>query len=447
LGTDFPQKSPAIMNSKLLQMWINLRSSFWFIPTLMIFAAALLAAALVEADAYLGSQLTERFPLVFGTNALGARSILSTIASSMIGVAGVTFSITIVVLSQTSAQYTSRILRNFMRDRANQVVLGVFVSVFVYCLLVLRSVRGGEESCVPSLSVATGILLGIVGIGFLIFFIHHVATSIQASTIISRIGNETLNVIDGLYPEHHRGEGEDSAEAASHVRDNSWAEVPSTQMGFVQSVDTEGLMHWAEKNQTLVHMRRGVGEFVIAGEPLLAVARKDVLVGKFAANLNAFFGVASFRTIEQDAAFGIRQLVDISLKALSPGVNDTTTAVTCLHHLGAILGRLNGRKIPGEIRRRAGSIRLIARIQTHRYFVDEALSQIRRDARGNVAIHLTMLEAVEAAIQREMSDERRAVFMDHVRRMEQVVDKHVEDREDLGIVRARIQDVAAMMCR
>ncbi len=430
------------MNSKLLQMLIRLRSSFWFVPTLMILAAAVLAAAMVEADAALGTELTERFPIVFGTNAQGARNILSTIASSMIGVAGVAFSITIVALSLASGQYTSRILRNFMRDRANQTVLGVFVSIFVYCLIVLRSVRGGEESFVPSLSVATGILLGIVGIGFLIFFIHHVATSIQASTIISRIGTETLNVIDTLYPQEHGGEEEGSEEADACLGEHAWTEVPSGHTGYLQTVDTAGLMEWAGKNRTIVHMRRGLGEFVAAGQPILALARNGAPTQEQVAELNACYGVASFRTIEQDAAFGIRQLVDISLKALSPGVNDTTTAVTCLNYLGAILRRLSGRKIPGQVRRHDGEIRLIARIQTHPYFVDEALSQIRRDARGNVAIHLAMLEAVETAVRPGTGPVRRATYLGHLRRLDRVVDDQVKDPDDREILRRRLREVA-----
>lgn len=411
----------------------------------MILMSVIVGSLMVEVDGRFGNYVTERFPRTFGSNPEGARTILSIIASSMIGIAGVTFSITIVVLSLASAQYTSRVLRNFMRDRANQMVLGVFVSIFVYCLIVLRTIRGGEESFVPSLSVTLGILLGIVGIGFLIFFIHHVATSIQASIIISRIGEETTTVIEGLYPEPHSGEAEEPGEAESLIEGNSWTNIPSNSTGYIQNVDIEGLMEWAAENRTILRMVRGPGEFVIAGNPILAIVRTNPPVDSAVDELNAFLGIVSHRTIEQDAAFGIRQLVDIALKALSPGVNDTTTAVTCLDYLGAILKSLIARKIPGQIRTQDDHVRLIARTQTWQYFADEALSQIRQSARGNIAIHLAMLNAITSALNDHVSAGRRKILQDHVTRMGRVADEHVTDPDDLAVVRQRLKEAEAAL--
>ena len=178
---------------KLRTLFIQLRSSLWFLPTLMVFGSAALAAILIELDTRLNLKLVTEFPRLFGAGAEGSRGMLSSIASSMITVAGVTFSITIVALSQASNQYSSRILRNFMRDRGNQTVLGVFLGVFTYCLLVLRSIRGGDENrFVPSLSVFGALVLALVGISFLIFFIHHVASLLQASNVISAAAQETV---------------------------------------------------------------------------------------------------------------------------------------------------------------------------------------------------------------------------------------------------------------
>lgn len=139
-------------------------------------AAVGLAALIISIDANVKLSFVDNWPLLFGSGAEGARGLLSAVASSMITVAGVVFSITIVALSLTSSQYTSRVLRNFMRDRVNQTVLGVFVGIFAYCLVVLRTIRGGDEGAfVPSLAVLGGLLLAFVGIGFLIYFIHHIA--------------------------------------------------------------------------------------------------------------------------------------------------------------------------------------------------------------------------------------------------------------------------------
>ena len=188
--------------NKLLHLWEDLRTSLWFVPTLLISGAVALAVGLVEVNSSMdGERLAERWPRLFGAGAEGARAMLSAIASSMITVAGVTFSITVVALALASSQYTSRILRNFMRDRANQTVLGVFVGVFAYCLVVLRTIRGGDEGMfVPALAVLVAVLLAFVAIGFLIFFIHHIAASIQATSIIEAAAGETLQAVDRLFP-------------------------------------------------------------------------------------------------------------------------------------------------------------------------------------------------------------------------------------------------------
>lgn len=429
------------MKTKLLQLWISLRSSFWFIPALLIFAAVVLAFVMVGLDAGAGADFTRHYPRVFGASPEGARSILSGVASSMISIAGVTFSITIVALSLTSAQYTSRVLRNFMRDRANQAVLGVFLSIFVYCLIVLRTVRGGSDSFVPALSLMTGIVLGIIGIAFLIFFIHHVANSIQAATVISNIGRETIAVIAELYPEPCTAETETPEAHDQWMRENFWTVIPSACAGYVQTVDAEGLMAWAEQNQTIVLVRRGIGEFVIAGQPIAAIARTGNPPAATIKALNACFSVSSYRTSEQDVGFGIRKLVDISLKALSPGINDTTTAVTCLHYLGAVLNALSRQTIPAELCRRDGQVRLIARTQSYAFLVAEALDQIRQVAGSNVVIHCSLLEAIGAAHHPELGQARRKILLQHAAHVLKTADANVPDDADRATIRSRFDQV------
>ena len=158
--------------------------------------------ALVEAHSTGSAQWLARWPRLFGASAEGARGMLSTIAGSMMTVVGVTFSMTLVSLALASSQYTSRILRNFMRDRVTQVVLGIFTGIFAYCLIVLRTIRGGDEGgFVPSLAVFFAVVLAMGGIGVLIFFIHHIAASIQASSIIASVADETMVAVDRLFPQ------------------------------------------------------------------------------------------------------------------------------------------------------------------------------------------------------------------------------------------------------
>jgi uncharacterized membrane protein len=169
----------------LWHLWTGLRASLWFIPSLIVATAITLALLAVEADAHVNNaELLRSFPRLFGGGAEGSRAMLSTIAGSIMTVAGVSFSITIATLAQASSQYTPRILRNFMSDRANQVVLGVFVGIFAYCLVVLRTIRGSNGVVfVPSIAVLLSVALALVGVAFFIFFIHHTAKSLQASKI------------------------------------------------------------------------------------------------------------------------------------------------------------------------------------------------------------------------------------------------------------------------
>lgn len=187
--------------NKIKLLWTSWTASLWFAPSVMVCAAIVLAVATLKIDASISFDLANRFPNLFGAGADGSRAMLSTIAGSIITVAGLTFTLTITALAQASNQYTSRILRNFMSDRVNQRALGFFVGLFVYCLIVLRTIRGGDENkFVPYLSVVAAFLLALVGIGVLIYFFHHIAASIQASNIISAVTNETFKAVDKLFP-------------------------------------------------------------------------------------------------------------------------------------------------------------------------------------------------------------------------------------------------------
>ena len=177
--------------NKLKHLGSNLRASFWFLPLLIVAFSTVLAVGLIDVDSSGSRDWMADWPRLFGAGAAGARGMLATIAGSMMTVVGVTFSMTLVTLALASSQYTSRILRNFMSDRVTQIVLGIFAGIFSYCLIVLRTIRGGDEGgFVPSLSVAFSVVLAIGGIGTLIFFIHHIASSIQASSIIASVAKE-----------------------------------------------------------------------------------------------------------------------------------------------------------------------------------------------------------------------------------------------------------------
>lgn len=436
--------------NKLKQLWSNVRSSLWFIPVLMVVVSAGLAAAFIEVDGRVNRELLVEYPRIFGAGADGSRGMLSSIAGSMITVAGLTFSLTVVAMAQASSQYTSRILRNFMRDRRNQFVLGFFVSIFVYCLIVLRTIRGGEEErFIPSLAVLFGLLLAILSVGVLIFFIHHIASSIQATFIISSAAEETIRAIEHLFPQEVGEEAGESEEAAvkAALAGRPWRVIPARSTGYVQDVDAEGMMKFARERDCVVRMERGLGAFVVKNSPLLSIAFKgtggDKPNEETVKELNGLFSVSRYRTIEQDATFGIRQIVDIALKALSPGVNDTTTAVVCIDYLGAILTALARRRIERRYRSEAGEVQVIARGPSFESLVREAFDQIRDVAADNTAVYLRLLGAIEMVARQTQSARRRATLAAQVNLAADAAERELGSDYNLERVRARVAAVRA----
>ncbi|MFU8857510.1 MAG: DUF2254 domain-containing protein [Deferrisomatales bacterium] len=414
----------------------EIRSSFWFVPAGFVLGAVVLATVLITVDASFDLQVAERWPLLFGAGAAGARGLLTAVAGSMITVAGVVFSITLVALSLTSSQYTSRVIRNFMRDRGTQSVLGVFVGIFAYCLVVLRTIRAGDEvEFVPSLAVLAGLLLAFVGIAFLIYFIHHISVSIQASSIVAATAQETIAAVDHLYPVALGDEDDEEADGdlATSLENQSWFAVPARKTGYIETIDADALLALARKHGGILRMERGIGEFVVEGAPLVSIADpdgRDGWVGETAAALNAVYVVSRHRTVEQDAAFGIRQIVDIALKALSPGINDTTTAVMCVDYLGAILSRLAARRIATPHWLDQGELRVMARGPSFESLLDEAFDQIRQNAAGNVAVLSRTVGALQVVSGQTPSPSRRRAVQEKVQWVADLAERTIASPHD-----------------
>lgn len=379
--------------TSLRASWERLRSTYWAVPSVMVVAALALAAGMIQLDRAAGAEALARLSWIYTGGPEGARAVLSTIAASMITVAGVTFSITIVALTLASQQFGPRLLRSFLRDRGNQVVLGTFVSTFVYCLMVLRTVRGGDDSeWVPNLSVTAGVLLALFGTGVLIYFIHHVSMSIQASQIIANVTQDLEHEIDRLFPERV-GEGELPPEPPLPVDDAS-EHVRSRHDGYIQTIDGARLMEAAVSRDLLVHVEARPGTFVRKGSTLLRVAggrpaddRDDALRGAFV--------IGGERTGAQDIAFFVEQLVELAVRALSPGINDPGTAQMCLDRLEQTLCRLATREWPTPLRfDDTGAVRVIAEPVTFEEIACAAFEQIGRHGRDNVAVTCHVLRAI-----------------------------------------------------
>lgn len=405
------------------RIWAHLRASLWFLPTLVVLGSVLTALLLVETEGWVVDDLADRWPRMFGAGADGSREMLSSIATSMITVAGVVFSVTIVALSLTSTQYSPRVLRNFMRDRPTQLVLGVFVGIFAYCLVVLRTIRGADEAAfIPSIAVLAGMAYAFGGIAFLIYFIHHVAQSIQASSIVSRIHDDTAAEIDHLYPEEL---GESAADGlAGYPLPSQWTPVHASASGYVTGVDTDSLMKYAIASGRVLQLAPAVGDFVVEGSVLIRLSGVEGVPNEDCALLRQWLTLERQRTVEQDAAFGLQQLVDVAVKALSPGINDPTTACMCVDQLTALLTRVARRRVPAPWRFEGGQLRLIAPAPDFSDLLALAFEPVVHHSGSDLQVLGRLLDALEAIARVTQDPARRrplaAVARDVRRQLNQV---------------------------
>jgi uncharacterized membrane protein len=418
--------------------WYWLRAQLWFGPALLTLGGVGLALALVEFDTVVDDARPK-----YGVGADGARGVLAAVAGSVVSIAGVAFSITVVALALAASQYSSRVLRNFLRDRTNQMVLGVLVGTFAYCLVVLRTIEGEASGrpFVPSTAVVGGVVLAFVAIGHFVYFIHHIATSIQASHIAAAVAGDTIAAVDALFPEA-LGCDEPEPELGA-VPEAPWRTVPARRTGYLQHVDEDTLLAVARKHDRVLRMERGIGEFVIADTPLVSLAGVGDPGRDVADALARAVTISSHRTTEQDPAFGIRQLTDVALRALSPAVNDTTTAVMCVDWLSAVTLRLARRRMPAATRLDAGGVRVIARVPTFRDLVHGAFDPVRRNAGGNSTVLQRMLEALDLLLHEVTKAARRRVLLDEVDAIVETARRTIpvpDDRNDIEAIAARLQD-------
>jgi len=396
------------MKTRLLHVLERFQSSYWFLPSLLTTLAACAALASVRLDLVLGEAPPGSFTWIRTAGPEGARAVLATVAGSMITIGGVVFSITIVALSLASSQFGPRLLTNFMRDRGNQLVLGTFIATFIYCLVVLRSVSAVEErTFVPHLSVAVAVGLAIASVGVLIYFMHHASTSIQAAHVISLVGRDLDEAIRRFFPAR---DDEPAAERPGTdgppdgFRESA-EPIPATGGGYVQTIDLDGLTELASERGVVVRLLRRQGQFVTAGSPLALVAPADRDGEEIARKVNRAFLYGDERSISADPEFAIEQLVEVAVRALSPGVNDPFTAIRCIDRLGSSLALIARRRLPTFHHfDDEGNPRVFERRLTYSGVCAAAFNQIRHYGGSSVAVTLRLLECI-AALAPQVEDE------------------------------------------
>ncbi len=354
----------------------------------MVVVFAALGIGLVELD---GAIDLDGAAFVFAGDGDAARTVLSVIAGSLITVAGLTFSITMVALQLTSSQFSPRVLRTFFADRITQVTIGTYVGTFTYALLVLRSVGTfGDAGFVPRLSVTFATLLGIAAVVLLIVFLQHVSQMIQVSHIMGAVANDTLERLDALYPERF---GEPAPDHDDQLSDESPGRVRPRRPGYVQRVALESLVQQLAGEADRIVVRVCPGDF--AGlETTLAEVWPAEAADRCCREIRDAIPVRRERDLAEDVDFGLRQLADTAMKALSPGINDPATAVTCIRYLGTILAQLAARALPAATRRFPEQhLTVVVRRRGFEEYLD-VISQVSRYAGGDGWVVGELLDAL-----------------------------------------------------
>ena len=321
-----------------------------------------------------------------------AQVILSAIATSIMTVVSIVFAILLMTLTLASTQFSPRILISFVRDRGTQWTLGVFLGTFSYCMAALPAARSLPVAFVPVLTVTGAMALALVSVGWLIFFIHHISQAISVNHIVDRIAREVELVIDELMP-RPRGRVEPMSRPSPIEADET--PILNQQSGYVRFVDIDQLLFLAKSWRIRIKVERGVGQFVPAGVQLLSVSHEDRIDAMRATELLGAFDIGPTRTLQQDVEFGVIQIVDIALRAISPAINDPSTAISCIDQLSRILIRWLGRAPPASVLFDPPHVpRVVVPWISVDGMLDTAFEQIRHYAATDVAVSLRLLRAI-----------------------------------------------------
>ncbi len=323
-----------------------------------------------------------------------AQTILSVIATSIMTVVSIVFAILLMTLTLASMQFSPRILISFVRDRGTQWTLGIFLGTFSYCVAALPAARSMPHPFAPVVTVFGAMLLALVCVGWLLFFIHHISQSISVNHIVDRIARETERVIDELMPHPRPAYYRPAPDA--FVPDEPEFPILNEVSGYIRFIDTTRLVDFARMHHLRVRVTRGVGHFVPEGVPLLMVSRRSRLDRDRAVELTGAFDIGPMRTLQQDVEFGVIQIVDIALRAISPAVNDPSTAISCIDQLTRILIRWLGRSPPeSRLFSPPHVLRVLLPWIDVEGLLNTAIEQIRAYATTDAAVSLRLLRLLQ----------------------------------------------------
>ncbi|MGI8984050.1 MAG: DUF2254 domain-containing protein [Acidimicrobiales bacterium] len=375
----------------------TIRQSLFLVPMAGVLAGIVLGQLSILLDTQLeqGTPGTPDLPLGLTSTVESARAVLTTIAGATVTVAGIAFSVSLLVIQLGSSQYSPRVVHTLFRDPFNKRVMGVVLGTFTYCLVVLRSVRSAIEEggtpVIPNLSVSIGLLLGIAAVLAIVAFINHSAHSMDISVVLGRVSRNAISEIhDQWLPDEPASAGSAHLPPA-HLPAH---DVRFDRSGWVQQVDSERLLSCAPASGT-IFLDILPGRYAIAGTRVCTISPPPADIDEAERVVLATIRIGETRTTQQDASYGLRMLVDVALKALSPGINDPTTAQDAIFHATAVLGEALRRYPPARVQAGEGGRRLVLQEQhTDDELVRLTFDEVRRAATTQPTVCIYLLEAL-----------------------------------------------------
>ena len=422
----------------------QLRTNLWLMPAIGVVAAVILFLITYALDkaAYNGDFAVPGWA-ISGTADV-ARTVLTAIAAAVITVVGVVFSIIIVALTLTSTQFGPRMLRTFIRDRGTQITLGTYVGTFVYAVLTLGSVgQGHHGSFVPHISVTMTLLLMLVDVGVLVFFLHHIAVQIQLPEVIAGIAGDLQDAIELQAGDESSGADAELAALLIANMDGSGGVLAAPRSGYLQYVEHETLVDIAAEVDAVIHVQLRPGHFIVAGQQYATVWPAEAADG-VSRELAGAHVTGPYRTLAQDVSFGMDQLVEICIRALSAAVNDTFTALTCIDWIGDSLCKVTGKWLPTRVYRDPrGAVRVIATETTWERLVQRAFEKVRQAARGMPAVMIRQLDALAKIMERTTTAEERQILLDQAAMIERLSAATVDEPADRADISRAYQEVVS----
>jgi uncharacterized membrane protein len=422
------------MRSQIRQFLVDLAESFWLLPAALVVVGLFLGEGLVdfERSGLVSPLFLEGW--IYSGGGSGARTLLGAVASSTIGVAGTIFSITIASLTLASSQMGPRLLSNFTRDRGNQTTLGVFLGTFAFSLVVLRSVRSsGEGAFVPHLAVTTSIILAFLCVAMLVFFVHHMAGRINVDTVIELVHDDLQRAIARLTLDA-------PGPTASGVVWSAVTQAAHPQQGYLQQLDDDGLADWAGKMDVCLRLHVRPGHYVFPG---VAIVEASVDVDGLKSALASATAVGGRRVATADLEFAVRQLVDIAVRALSPGINDPQTANSVLDRLGAGLCQLVDRHLSTGVFLREGREVLTRPAITYAGLAEAMFTPVRQNAVNSASVLIHLAETLTAIGKAEPRQDRITTLRHHLDLVVAAAKRHDIEPEALSALRKRVDSFDA----